>query len=594
MVDAKIRRYEMVLRNDVRWPDGVEKSVITINGQFPGPTLEVRSGDTLEVTVRNNLADKEGTSLHWHGLKMRGNNSQDGTPGVTQCPIPPGSTYTYRFQIDPEQSGTFWYHSHTAGQRTEGLFGALIVHSPDAAADRSAAQAISHAPHDLIKARDSQIFSGIPNAKMKREGLLPTHGLLRVGSVSYDEEVVLLLHDWYHRTAKETINWFESIRSLGKEPVPDNVLLNGVQSFDCERSIRKIVCDKSKGSRPRLRLNADKTYRLRLVNAGSLATIYFSIDSHQLILIEADGTLIRPVLLKEVGIAPGQRYSVVLKPLNVTRENKAFLLRMRLDPLKDFTYGNSALDLEPKGIVSYGFSTSEHQLNSAKHLERRYLSSQSGKAANGTTDTDSVPLETTKFDDLSLMPLGDLALLPEPEETVFIYVATSIRVKYGKTPRGFINNTSWRPPLDRPLLGLTVTERDAGDWGNDQFVVKVARKTVVDLIVNNIEKGDHPFHMHGHHFYPLQTHASELGYGSYNSNFALPLPDVAPALRDTFVIPARGYAILRVVFDNPGLWLFHCHNIYHMQTGMAMAFEVMGPQIREEESRAARQLCPAA
>jgi len=51
---------------------------------------------------------------------------------------------------------------------------------------------------------------------MKREGLLPAHGL-RVGSVSYDKEVVLLLHDWYHRTAKETVNWFESIRSLGKE-----------------------------------------------------------------------------------------------------------------------------------------------------------------------------------------------------------------------------------------------------------------------------------------------------------------------------------------------------------------------------------------
>jgi hypothetical protein len=65
----------------------------------------------------------------------------------------------------------------------------------------------------------------------------------------------------------------------------------------------------------------------------------------------------------------------------------------------------------------------------------------------------------------------------------------------GNTPRGFINNTSWRPALDRPLLGLTVAERDSEDWGKDQFVVKVARKTVVDLIINNIEKGDHPFHM---------------------------------------------------------------------------------------------------
>jgi FtsP/CotA-like multicopper oxidase with cupredoxin domain len=84
-----------------------------------------------------------------------------------------------------------------------------------------------------------------------------------------------------------------------------------------------------------------------------------------------------------------------------------------------------------------------------------------------------------------------------------------------------------------------------------------------------------------------------MGYGSYEGTLALPLPSIAPALRDTFVIPTRGYAIFRVVFDNPGLWAFHCHNTFHLQTGMAMIFEVMGHQIREEESRGARQLCPA-
>jgi len=100
---------------------------------------------------------------------------------------------------------------------------------------------------------------------------------------------------------------------------------------------------------------------------------------------------------------------------------------------------NSALDIEPKGIVSYGYSTSERRLDSAKHLEGRYLSSPSGKAANGTIDTDSVSLETTEFDELSLMPLGDLTLLPEAEETIIIYVATSIRAKYGMQSR-LINN----------------------------------------------------------------------------------------------------------------------------------------------------------
>ena len=59
------------------------------------------------------------------------------------------------------------------------------------------------------------------------------------------------------------------------------------------------------------------------------------------------------------------------------------------------------------------------------------MSSPSAKAAIGTTDQHSVPSETVAFDALSLMPLGDATLLPEPEETIVLYVATSIRRKYG-------------------------------------------------------------------------------------------------------------------------------------------------------------------
>ena len=68
----------------------------------------------------------------------------------------------------------------------------------------------------------------------------------------------------------------------------------------------------------------------------------------------------------------------------------------------------------------------------------------------------------------------------------------------GNIPKGFVNNTSWRPDLERPLLGLTGAQREANSWGEDQFVVRVGngtRETVVDLIVNNLENGDHPFHL---------------------------------------------------------------------------------------------------
>jgi FtsP/CotA-like multicopper oxidase with cupredoxin domain len=61
-------------------PDGVLKAVLTINGLFPAPTIEVMAGDTLSIEVTNGL--EEGTSLHWHGLRIA--SQWDGAPGVSQ------------------------------------------------------------------------------------------------------------------------------------------------------------------------------------------------------------------------------------------------------------------------------------------------------------------------------------------------------------------------------------------------------------------------------------------------------------------------------------------------------------------------------
>jgi hypothetical protein len=86
--------------------------------------------------------------------------------------------------------------------------------------------------------------------------------------------------------------------------------------------------------------------------------------------------------------------------------------------------------MEPKGVVSYKFPTDMNQLKSSKSLEARYLSPPSTKVGSAAGQLDSVPLDSVDFDALSLMPLGGATLLPEPEETILLYVATSIRAKY--------------------------------------------------------------------------------------------------------------------------------------------------------------------
>ena len=99
--------------------------VWTYNGSIPGPILRGQEGQTIEVEFINHL--DEPSSIHWHGLIV--DNAMDGVPGVTQDPVKPGESFTYRLKL--QNAGTYWYHPHLNGseQLGRGLKGALIVES---------------------------------------------------------------------------------------------------------------------------------------------------------------------------------------------------------------------------------------------------------------------------------------------------------------------------------------------------------------------------------------------------------------------------------------------------------------------------------
>lgn len=161
--------------SEYRAPDGVLKKIYLINGQFPGPLIECRTGDRLTIHVTNQLERaEEKISIHWHGLNMRGANAMDGASGFTQCSIPPNRTFTYDFEIDSDSVGTFWYHAHSDVLRGDGMYGGLVVHG---AKDRS---------------RDLERYRG-------------------------EKEVLFLIGDWYHRSAPEVLDWYMSIRGFRNE-----------------------------------------------------------------------------------------------------------------------------------------------------------------------------------------------------------------------------------------------------------------------------------------------------------------------------------------------------------------------------------------
>ncbi|WP_161965467.1 multicopper oxidase family protein [Rhodococcus sp. P1Y] len=131
--EPKVRTSENgVLKTQLRVVDrdvalgGGQVRAVTYEGTYPGPTLDVRPGDRIEVSLINEI--DEPTNLHTHGFHVSPKAPSDDV----LLAIEPGDTFDYAYDLPADHSaGTFWYHSHqhtiSDTQVFGGLFGALIV-----------------------------------------------------------------------------------------------------------------------------------------------------------------------------------------------------------------------------------------------------------------------------------------------------------------------------------------------------------------------------------------------------------------------------------------------------------------------------------
>ena len=231
-------------------PDGRSRWALAINGSIPGPTIHVDWGDMVVIHFRNNLPDsvRNGTSMHFHGIRQLYTNPMDGVVSITQCPLAPGRSMTYRWRAT--QYGTTWYHSHIGLQTWEGIFGGIIINGP--------------------------------------------------ASADYDEDKgVILLNDWDVRTVDEL---WDSVQRTGP-PTVDNALINGTNIFGNDGDVNQV------GHRFNMSFKPGKTYRLRLGNAACDTHFKFSIDHHSLIVIANDLVPIKPFTTNVLDISIGMLLS---------------------------------------------------------------------------------------------------------------------------------------------------------------------------------------------------------------------------------------------------------------------------------------------
>ncbi|KAK1751373.1 laccase-2 [Echria macrotheca] len=271
-----IRRYNFKISRQKIAPDGYQKSGILINGQFPGPLIEANWGDTIVVTVKNDIKKpEEGTALHWHGLIQKNTPWEDGVPSVTQCPIAPGQTFTYTFIAD--SYGTSWYHSHFSGQYADGSWGPIVIHGP------------KHAQYDV--------------------DLGP-----------------ILVTDHYHRNYTDiTQRLFSTDFNVVATP-GDNSLINGRNDWNCSlKAPGDTAPCKNNAGIAKFKFKKGKKHLLRFANTGSSAFTTISVDGHNLTVIANDFVPVQPYQVQYIKLGVGQRTDVIVEI--GPNENTPFYIR---------------------------------------------------------------------------------------------------------------------------------------------------------------------------------------------------------------------------------------------------------------------------
>ena len=541
--------------------NGSSEGIVVVNGITPGPALIVNAGQTIVVEVSNDLS-VEVTSIHWHGLPQSGTPWMDGVPGVSQCPILPGSTYAYTFNASP--AGTFWYHSHTGDQRTKGAYGALVI-------------------------RESTEY--MTEALARLGGFL---GAQNVTLIDNPTEHTALLLEW-------AINGGQAKNGLinGRGVAPDtppnstNLTVFHVEPWN----------------------EGNQYYRFRLLGVQSESLYRFSISEHKLTIIATDGYFVEPLKSVDyVFVHTGERYDFLLEPVtsDVANKTRNFLVLAEDMPNNEASIAAKS-SFSALGILRYGrghpsSAEYEHVLNSAP---RRCTSQNSCLALNcpfksyhSGKHIDCIPVTQLRL--LFETPLGEIPIDPVSDQLFFDFAPNGENNSPSVNGRNFVFpsgslQTQLGQPFERCVLGRTNCSRTqecvcthVHELNNTNQTVQL----VLSALDNRHDGGEHSVHLHGHSF-----HVIAIVYGKYDAdgNLTGPTKDVAcgsgdprctapmwtsappPAnisawtvRKDTVVVPAGGYVIIRFRSANPGWWLMHCHMDPDFAGGMAVVFNELG------------------
>lgn len=265
---------------------GRARTAQVINGTLPGPTLRLREGDTVTIRVHNTLADDE-ASIHWHGLIVPA--AMDGVPGLSFHGIHPGATYTYRFTL--KQHGTYWYHSHSGFQEQRGVYAPLVVEPREPepfTVDREHVILLS----DWTDESPTRVYQ-----RLKKDG------------------------DYYNFRQRTVADFVRDARrdglraTLAERRAWGAMRMNAADLADVTGTTYTYLMN---GQPPAANwtglFRPGERVRLRLINGSAMSYFDVRIPGVALTVVAADGLPVRPVTVDELRIAAAETYDVIVEP----------------------------------------------------------------------------------------------------------------------------------------------------------------------------------------------------------------------------------------------------------------------------------------
>jgi CopA family copper-resistance protein len=499
---------------------GADQYSILANNTLPAPTLHWHEGEFVTLQVTNNLDVP--SSLHWHGILLP--HTMDGVPGISFPGIAPKETFTYRFQV--RQNGTYWYHGHSGMQEQLGLYGALII---DPVNDN---QPVAR---DVVV-----ILSDWPEAD-------PDRTLARLKKQS-----------GYYNFQKRTLSdFFADVQKLGLwETLSDRMdwgrmRMDPTDLADVTGATYHFLINGQPPDKNWTTLfKSGEKLRLRFINASAMTYFDVRIPKLKMRVLASDGIPVMPVDIDEFRIAVAETYDVLVEP----EFNKAYSIFAEAMDRSGYALATLTSDsrlkadipeLRPRTLLTMadmGVAHSGH----ANH-EMPDDSKSSGNTDHEHQHQHMEPPTTANMNHSMMHHQHTINMDMTAIETHQVLSYQHLKAA--------------NPSPDLGKADREITMRLTGNmyryiWSfddikySDSEPIRVHLGDHIRFNYVNETMMNHPIHLHGLWQY------LDNGNGIHN-----------PKKHVINVKPGTKVSV-DVIADAPGEWAFHCHLLYHMDTGM--------------------------